>query len=80
VKLFENALNRLIERVHLESLDRALGLFLGVAEGIFVVFMLVLLLQLQPFFDPDELLEQSTIARFMLPLLPYAERMIRVAA
>lgn len=78
VKLFENALNRLIERINLESLDRALGFFLGIAEGLFLVFVLVLILQLQPVFDVEQLLLESEISRFLIPLLPYAERALDV--
>ncbi len=78
VKLFENALNRLIERINLESLDRALGFFLGIAEGLFLVFVLVLILQLQPVFDVERLLLESEISRFLIPLLPYAERALDV--
>ena len=78
VKLFENALNRLIEHINLESLDRALGFFLGIAEGLFVIFVIVLVLQLQPLFDAQPLLTDSRIARFFLPLLPYAERFMSV--
>ena len=76
VKLFENALYRLVEKINLESLDRALGFFLGLAEGLLVVFILILLLQLQPVFDVDELLRESVVARFLTPLLPYVERLI----
>tara|TARA_B100000614_G_scaffold19682_1_gene15906 strand:+ start:86 stop:565 length:480 start_codon:yes stop_codon:yes gene_type:complete len=78
VKLFENALNRLVEHINLESLDRALGFFLGIAEGLFLVFVLVLVLQLQPVFDADPILAESQFARFFLPLLPYAERVMSV--
>lgn len=78
VKLFENALNSLVEKINLEGLDRALGFFLGIVEGIFLVFVLVLILQLQPVFDAEPVLRESAIAQFLLPLLPYAERMISV--
>lgn len=76
VKLLENALNRLIEHIRLESLDRALGFFLGIAEGLLLVFILVLLLQLQPVFDARAMLAESRIAAFFIPLLPYAERLM----
>ncbi len=76
LKLFESALNQLIERIHLENLDRALGFFLGVAEGIFLTFVLILALQLQPLFDLEELLAQSVIAGLLVPLLPFVERVI----
>lgn len=76
VRIFENALNRLMEKINLESLDRALGFFLGVAEGLLLTFVGVLVLQVQPVFDTRQILAESIIAQFMLPLLPYAERLI----
>ena len=79
VKIFENALIRLIEHINAEGLDRALGFFLGIAEGLFMVFVMVLLLQLQPFVEAESLLEGSVIARFFVFLLPYAERVMNGA-
>lgn len=76
VKIFENALGRIVERIHLESLDRALGFFLGLAEGVLFVFVLILVIQLQPVFDAEPVIEESVFARVLLPLLPYAQRMI----
>lgn len=76
VKIFESALDRLVEKIHLESLDRALGFFLGIAEGILLSFVLVLILQLQPVFDARAIIAESLMAQFLLPLLPYAERLI----
>ncbi len=78
VKLFETALYRLVENIHLESLDRALGFFLGICEGVLVVFFLILLLQLQPIFDAGPVLGDSDIARVLLPLLPYARQFIPI--
>jgi membrane protein required for colicin V production len=76
VKVFENALNRLVERINLESLDRALGFFLGIAEGLLATFVLVLVFHLQPFIDMRDAINESIMAQFLLPLLPYAERLI----
>lgn len=76
VKVFENALNRIIERINLESLDRALGFFLGILEGVLACFILLLVLQLQPVFDAREVIAESLLAGYLLPLLPYAERLI----
>ncbi len=78
VKLFETALDRLVEKIHLESLDRALGFFLGICEGILVVFVAVLLLQLQPLFDAQTLLAESVFAAVLQPLLPYAQQIISI--
>lgn len=80
VKIFENALDRVVEHIHAESLDRAVGFFLGIAEGILLTFIIILLLQLQPFFEAQGVLRQSIFARTLTPLLPYVERLIRGGA
>jgi len=72
VKIFESALNRLIERIHLDQLDHALGFFLGIVEGLLLVFILLLLVQIQPFFEPEVLIDESFFARLMLPFMPFA--------
>ncbi|MFP4113722.1 MAG: CvpA family protein [Spirochaetota bacterium] len=71
VKVFESALNRLIERIHLDQLDHALGFFLGIMEGLIVVFIILMLVQIQPFFDPEAIVAGSLFARIMLPFLPF---------
>ncbi|MFP4151889.1 MAG: CvpA family protein [Alkalispirochaeta sp.] len=80
VKLFESGLYRLVEHIHLEALDRALGFFLGLAEGVIAVFLLILVLQLQPVFDAETILAESVFARLLLPLLPYAQQFITFGA
>jgi membrane protein required for colicin V production len=78
VKLFENALSSLVERINLEKLDHALGLFIGTAEGLFFVFIILFLLNLQPFFDPAPITQDSFFVRMMEPLLPYAEELFSI--
>ena len=80
VKIFEGALNRLIERIHLSQLDHALGLFLGIVEGLVVVFVLLMLIQIQPFFDQETLLAGSLFARILLPFLPFVADFIATAS
>lgn len=77
VKIFEGALNRLVERIHLDQLDHALGLFLGIVEGLVVAFLLLLVIQIQPFFDPEVLMGGSIFARILLPFLPFAAEFLR---
>ncbi|NBC29434.1 MAG: CvpA family protein [Spirochaetes bacterium] len=76
VKLFEKGMQGLVERIHLESLDHALGLFLGVAEGLLLTFVAILVIQVQPFIHPEQLLQGSAFARLLLPFLPYASEFI----
>lgn len=70
VKLIESALHSAFEKLNLERLDRALGFFLGLAEGGVLVAALLLILTWQPFFNVKPLLEGSFFARFLVPLLP----------
>lgn len=76
VKIFEGALDKLIERIHLESLDHALGLFLGLLEGTLAIFVLILVLQFQPLIALDDALADSVVAGLLAPLLPYAARLL----
>ena len=75
VKIFETAMNRLVERINLDNLDHALGFFLGVAEGMLLIFVALLVVQLQPFFDAATFVRGSVFAEALLPLMPYAARL-----
>ncbi len=72
VKLIEGILHRLLDKIHLERLDRVLGFFLGFVEGALVVVLLVYLMRVQPIFDLQSLLDSSGIARFVLDIIPVA--------
>ncbi|WP_455382805.1 CvpA family protein [Salinispira pacifica] len=78
VKIFEGGLNRLVERINLNSLDRALGFFLGVAEGLILIFVIILVMRAQPFFDLQGVVSHSVFARALLPLMPYANQVFRL--
>lgn len=78
VKLFESGLNRLIESINLDSLDRALGFFLGIVEGLVVVFVVLLVMRLQPFFDVSVVVSKSVFAAALLPLMPYATNLLKL--
>ena len=75
VKLVERFLRKLIERIHLENLDHALGLFLGLVEGTLVIFVLIVVLQFPPFAALHDALADSVIAGVLAPLLPHAARL-----
>jgi len=71
VKIFENSLNTLIEKVQLEKLDQSLGFFLGLIEGFLLIVILVFALKTQQIFNIDNLFENSyalSIAEKIIPL------------
>ncbi len=72
VKLIEGILHRVFDKIHLEKLDHVLGFFLGLVEGGLAVVLLVYLMRVQPIFDLEALLDNSTIARFILDIIPVA--------
>jgi len=74
VKLVQRLLQNIIERLNLDRLDSAMGLFLGIAEGLVVVGIVLFAINWQPFFDPKSLLGSSFFARMLFPVLPSPER------
>ncbi|MDR1637425.1 MAG: CvpA family protein [Treponema sp.] len=69
VKLMEYMLAEIVARIKLYAVDRFLGFVLGVAEGIVVVSLILLLFTVQPLFDEEPLLKGSVFAEFLLPVI-----------
>ena len=44
---------------------------------VFVVFVVLLLIQIQPFFEPENLIGGSLFARVLVPFLPFAAEFLR---
>jgi membrane protein required for colicin V production len=76
VKLSEAGLKNLVENAELENLDKALGFFLGLIEGLLVVFVLMFILYIQPLIPMEEAIQSSITGRLLLPLFPYAADLI----
>ena len=55
------------------SLDKALGFFWGLAEGLLIVGVICVILIVQPFFDLSEMLSNSFFASKILPLFVNTE-------
>ncbi len=77
VKLFEGALYRLVDKIHLEKMDQALGFFLGTIEGILFITLLVFLMRIQPLFDPEPLFSRSIIVPVLEKLIPLGSELIQ---
>ncbi|HUW68868.1 MAG TPA: CvpA family protein [bacterium] len=73
VKIVERSLRGVLESLHLDILDRILGLVFGALEGVIMAAIIVLVLKFQPLFNVTQLLDGSVVARVLLPLL--TERM-----
>ena len=69
VKIIEMTLKSIIEGIQLGGLDHLLGFLFGFVEGIIVVCLLLFLISIQPFFNPDSILEDSFLAKILLPII-----------
>ncbi len=69
IKLLQVLIGSLFENGSLRSLDRALGSFLGLVEGVLVIIILLMIFNIQPFFDTTEFLADSFFAKFLSPFM-----------
>jgi len=68
-RILESILRGIIDGFGLNKLDSFLGALLGLAEGLVVVCLVLLLISVQPFFDSGALLGNSLFAELLLPLI-----------
>ncbi len=76
IKIFENSLNALVEKVQLEKLDQSLGFFLGLIEGVLLLIIIVFLLRVQPLFNIETLFQDSFAASVADKIIPYGTKII----
>jgi membrane protein required for colicin V production len=69
IKILEHILQDIILRIHLGGLDRALGLVFGLLEGLILARLILFVLNIQPLFDAEPLLEHSIIVKLLDPLM-----------
>jgi len=69
IKIFETILKDIIDRIQLGGVDHFLGFFLGVAEGLVIVCLLLFLIIVQPFVEPEPLIESSFLAKILMPFI-----------
>ncbi|HEY9053256.1 MAG TPA: CvpA family protein [Rectinemataceae bacterium] len=77
MKLVERLIREGLEAANLDIFDKILGLVLGIAEGLLVVSLALVIMEMQPFFDLSKLLDESVFADTILPIVsPVVERTI----
>lgn len=62
VKILQMIIGKLFSWQPLKSLDRTLGFCFGIVEGLAVVWLIIFLLTIQPFFNADSLISGSFFA------------------
>ena len=55
--------------------DSSLGFFFGIVEGLVVIFVFVLVMTYQPWFDCSKIFEGSFIVKLLTPLLDYSNKL-----
>ena len=68
-KVIESLIHKLFKLLHLGGFDRILGVFLGSIEGILLVFILVSVLTIQPFFDTVGIFKGSLFVNILVPIV-----------
>lgn len=69
VKIVERSLRGVLESLHLDIIDRILGLVFGALEGVIIAAIIILVLKFQPLINVTSLLDGSVVARILMPLL-----------
>ncbi len=69
VKIIERSLRSVLENLDLDFLDKLLGFAFGALEGIIMAAVIILVLKYQPIVDVKKLLDESLVARILLPII-----------
>ncbi len=69
VRIVEFFIKDIINGIHLHGLDRLLGMIFGFLEAFVLICLILFILAVQPLFDPMIVLQNSIVARLLLPLV-----------
>ena len=68
-RFLESVLGEIFRGFNLRWLDGFLGALLGFAEGFVLIAVILVLIRIQPFFEPGLILEHSFFAELLLPFI-----------
>jgi len=69
LKMVEHVLKDIVEGAKLGGVNKFLGLFFGLLEGVALVAVILFVLSVQPVFDASKVIGDSFFAQFLLPLI-----------
>jgi membrane protein required for colicin V production len=67
VKLVEGVLKEIVQRISLSAIDHLLGFFFGIVEALAVIMIVLVIINIQPLFDKNIVLDGSFFARMLMP-------------
>jgi len=70
IKYLQHLAGSAYKNESMSNLDRAMGFFWGIAEGILVVLLILFVLRIQPWFDTDALIADSLFASVLESFIP----------
>jgi membrane protein required for colicin V production len=73
IKILARILKDIIEGIKLGGADRFLGILFGLLEGLIVISLILVVLTIQPLFDPAPILNKSIFADILLPIITGVE-------
>ena len=68
-KIIQKIIIDVVEGLNLNTTNKVLGIFLGLAEGILASSLVLFIIYIQPLFDPYNVLHGSIFGRILLPLI-----------
>lgn len=71
VKFLHSSIEAIIDNLELETADKILGAILGIGEGVIIIAIILIVLRYQTVFKIEALLENSFIARLLLPIIAH---------
>jgi membrane protein required for colicin V production len=70
IRILARILKDIVEGIRLGGVDRFLGILFGLVEGLIVISLILVVLTIQPLFDPAPILEKSVFADLLRSLIP----------
>ena len=70
IKFIHRSIERGLESINLVNLDRALGFCFGIIEGLAIMVIAILLIQIVPLVNEDRIFEHSILVRIVRPFVP----------
>jgi membrane protein required for colicin V production len=71
VKALELLVKDILLRIRLTGVDRVLGVFFGLIEGLVLVTLMLFLLNIQPFFDTLSIFNESIFVELLMPVITH---------
>ena len=77
VKIVQHIVGKVFSGEIMKGLDRSLGIIFGIVEGLAVVALILIIIEMQPWFKFDALLENSFFSNLLNPVIAASSKKIQ---